>query len=152
MSTTTQSRDADDVPSSTDDTGVREAETSTGLDENAAAALSYVLGWLTGIVMFLVESDNEHVRFHAAQSIVVFGGLFVLSIAISVIQGAFSATASLGGTGGSIAFGLLSMLIGLVSFVVWIAALVLWVYLMVRAYQGHDPRVPIAAGIAENFA
>lgn len=152
MSPATQPEVADDASSSTGGAVADQVETNTGLDENVAAALSYVLGWLTGIVMFLVESDNNRVRFHAAQSIVVFGSLFVLSIGVSVIQGILSASMSLTGTGGSIAFGLLSTLIGVVSLGVWIGTLVLWIYLIVRTYQGQDPRIPVAAGIADGFA
>ena len=51
----------------------------TGLPKNTAAALSYVLGWITGIVFLLLEKD-PFVRFHAMQSIIVFGGLMILSL------------------------------------------------------------------------
>ena len=50
---------------------------TTGLSENAAATLSYVLGWLTGIIFYLIDS-RPYVRFHAAQSIVTFGGLNII--------------------------------------------------------------------------
>ena len=40
-----------------------------GLDENIASAACYVLGWLTGIIFFLMEKDNKTVRFHAMQSV-----------------------------------------------------------------------------------
>jgi len=46
-------------------------KTSLGLDENIEGALCYVLGWLTGIVFFVLEKDNRFVKFHAMQSIVV---------------------------------------------------------------------------------
>ncbi|MGD0369191.1 MAG: zinc-ribbon domain-containing protein, partial [Acidobacteriaceae bacterium] len=46
------------------------APAASGLSENVAAMLSYVLGWLTGII-FLVIDKRPFVRFHAAQSIVV---------------------------------------------------------------------------------
>ncbi|MEF8772095.1 DUF4870 domain-containing protein [Halodesulfurarchaeum sp.] len=119
-------------------------ETQTGLDENIAAALSYVLGFVTGIIFFFIESDNDHIRFHAAQSIVVFGGLFILSIAISFFQLIFAF--------GDIAGMIFGAIFGLLSFVIWIAALVLWIYLMVRSYQGKDPHVPGAVGLAESIA
>jgi hypothetical protein len=48
--------------------------TNTELDDNVAAALSDVLGWITGGAMYLLEPDHETILFHAAQSIVVFGG------------------------------------------------------------------------------
>jgi uncharacterized membrane protein len=46
----------------------------SGLSENLAALLSYVFGWITGLI-FLLLDKRPYVRFHAAQSIVVFLGL-----------------------------------------------------------------------------
>jgi len=135
------------------DSGQRSNQgTQTGLNENVAAALAYVLGWVTGIVMYFVESDNRTVRFHSAQSIVVFGVLFVVSVVLSFIQGALSLALSPLGTGGNVALGLLSMVLGLTSVAIGIGGFVLWVYLLVRTYQGRNPRIPVAAGIAENIA
>lgn len=118
-------------------------ETETGLDEDVAAALSYVLGFLTGLVLFLVETKNEYVRFHAAQSMVVFGGLFVVSVVLSLIQMVVSFIDVIGFLLGAL-FGLLNLVLGLVGFV-------LWVYLVVRTYQGADPRIPIAASVADDL-
>ena len=142
MSTTTDQSSAEG--------GVSSQATSSGLEENVAAALSYALGWLTGIVMFVVEPDNDTVRFHAAQSIVVFGAISVASIAISFIQSALLAALSVG-PGTNVVFGLFSMLFGIVSLVIWVGAFILWVYLLVRTYQEDDPRIPVAAGIADNL-
>jgi uncharacterized membrane protein len=61
------------------------AKTSNGLEENVAGLLCYVLGWITGLVFILIEKENKFVRFHAMQSIVVFGGLTVISIIVSWI-------------------------------------------------------------------
>jgi hypothetical protein len=47
--------------------------TGSGLPENIAALLSYVLGWIT-VLVFLLIDKRHYVRFHAAQSIVVFLG------------------------------------------------------------------------------
>lgn len=126
--------------------------TNTGLEENVAAALSYVLGWITGIVMYFVEPDDESIRFHAAQSVVVFGGFSVLVLVIGFLSAMISGLAAAGGMGVGVFFGLFSMIVTLISFVVWIAGLVLWLYLLVRTYQGQDPRVPVAAGIADSIA
>ena len=62
-------------------------KTSTGIQANVAGLLSYVLGWLTGLIFFLIEKENKFVRFHAAQSLVVFGALTVLQIAIGIFAG-----------------------------------------------------------------
>jgi len=118
-------------------------ETETGLEENVAAALSYVLGFITGIIMFLVESENDHVRFHAAQSIVVFGALFVVSIAMSFIRAIAGLSDILGFIVGAI--------FGLIGIVLWLGGFILWIYLLVRTYQGKNPRIPVAAGIADGF-
>lgn len=139
----------------TDEASHREAassESGTGLDETVAATLTYVLGWVTGIVMYVLEPDRERVRFHAVQSIVVFGGLTVLSVVLSVAQAITTGIASSGGTVGSIFGGILSMVVGLLGFAVWIGGLVVWLYLLVRTYQGEDPRMPVAAGIADDYA
>jgi hypothetical protein len=53
----------------------------SGLSENAAALLSYVLGWITGLIFFLIDR-RPFVRFHAAQSLVTFGGLHIIRIAL----------------------------------------------------------------------
>ncbi len=48
-------------------------KSSTGLDENVAGLLCYVLGWVSGLVFFLIEKESKFVKYHAMQSIVVFG-------------------------------------------------------------------------------
>ena len=57
--------------------------TQSGLPENIAALLSYVLGWITGLV-FLLTDKRPYVRFHAAQSIVVFLGLHILRVVLGM--------------------------------------------------------------------
>src|SRR5262245_42663154 len=64
------------------------ADGGTGLAENVAGLLCYVLGWLTGIVFFLIDKRPK-VRFHAMQSIILFGALFVVQIALSWVVGGF---------------------------------------------------------------
>ena len=114
------------------------------LSENAAALLSYALGWITGIIFFLIDR-RPMVRFHAAQSIVTFGGLHVLRIALGMPFGVgwwFGGFGHWGGFG--IGVVLLSFL-GLLTFVLWIIC-------MVKAYQGVRFKLPLAGDIAENIA
>jgi uncharacterized membrane protein len=113
-----------------------------GMAENVAGLLCYVLGWLTGIIFFLIDK-RPFVRFHAAQSIVVFGGLHVINIVVGIIFGA--GFMMMGGWG---TFGLGWAVYSLISLV----AIVLWILLMVKAYQGEKFEVPVAAGIAKSFA
>ena len=102
-------------------------KTSTGMQPNIAALLSYLLGLITGIIFYVIEKDNKFVRFHAMQSIVVFGFLFVLSIILPFIP----------------------VIGGIIMPILWITELVLWVILMVKAYQGETFKLPIAGDIAE---
>ncbi|MCL5090542.1 MAG: hypothetical protein M1514_00885 [Patescibacteria group bacterium] len=51
-----------------------------GLDKNMAAAATYLLGWLTGIIFFIVEKDDKDIRFHALQSIMFFGLINILGM------------------------------------------------------------------------
>ena len=110
---------------------------SEGLAENVAGLLCYVLGWLTGIIFILIDK-RPFVRFHAAQSIVVFGALTLLRIGFGIVMG----------IGGVVAFGLWAV----VSMVLGLLTVVLWILLMIKAYQHELFRVPIAAPIADGLA
>ncbi len=102
-------------------------ETSIGMQPNLAGLLCYFLGWITGLVFYLVEKKNKFVRFHAMQSLVVFGSLSIINIVLLVIP---------------VLGILLSTLLSLLG-------LVLWVLLMIKAYQGEYFKLPIAGDIAE---
>jgi uncharacterized membrane protein len=120
------------------------ATAGSGLSENAAACLSYVLGWITGIIFYLIDR-RPYVRFHAAQSIVTFGGLHIIRIVLGMIFGVgflYGGYGHLGGFGIGL---LLLSCVGLLSFV-------LWIVLMIKAFQGERFMVPIAGDIAVNLA
>jgi len=114
---------------------------TSGLSENAAACLSYSLGWITGIIFYLIDR-RPYVRFHAAQSIVTFGGLHLIRIVLGMI---FGVGLFYGGFGGWGIGWLLIACIGLISFV-------LWIVLMIKAFQGERFMVPIAGDFAVNLA
>jgi uncharacterized membrane protein len=113
------------------------AASSEGLAENVAGLLCYAVGWLTGIIFLLIDK-RPFVKFHAAQSIVVFGALMILRIGFGIVMG----------IGGFVGFGLWAM----VSMVIGLLTVILWILLMVKAYQHELFRVPIAAPIAEGIA
>jgi uncharacterized membrane protein len=106
------------------------AKTSTGLEENIAGLLCYVLGWISGLVFFLIEKENKFVRFHALQSIIVFG---VLSLAGLIL-------------------GWIPIIGGVISWLIGVLALVLWIVLMIKAYQGEKYKLPWAGDLAEKNA
>ena len=108
-------------------------KTSMGMEQNVEGLLCYVLGFITGIVFFVMEKENKFVRFHAMQSIVVFGAIFVVDIFLSIMN-AF--------IGIHWIFSLLLGLIGLLTFI-------LWLVLMLQAYQEKMFKLPVAGDIAE---
>ena len=117
-----------------------EEETSTGLNPNVAGLLCYLVGWVTGIIFLLIEKDNRFVRFHAIQSIIVFGAITVLSIILTILTGVFGFLGPMG---------FVSLILGAISTIIWIIALILWIVLMVKAYQGEYFMLPAAGGMAE---
>lgn len=122
-----------------------------GMSENTAAALSYALGWLTGIIFFLIDK-RPYVRFHAAQSIVTFGGLHIIRAVLAMIFGVgwmFGSHRQLGyGYAGWGSFGLgiaVIALLGLLTFA-------LWIYCLIKAGTGQRFMLPIAGPIAQSLA
>lgn len=98
-------------------------KSSTGLDENIAGLLCYLLGLITGIIFFIIEKDSEFVKFHAMQSAIVFGIVWIISIFLAPL---------------SLILGPLSLLLGL--------------FLMFKAYKGEKYKVPGIGDFAEKQA
>ena len=100
--------------------------TSTGLEPKVAGLLCYVLGWISGLVFLLLEPRNKFIRFHAKQSIIVFGAINAIVIALSIL--------------GWIPF--LGVIFHIINYIIGAIAFVLWVVLMVKAYQGTMYKLP----------
>ena len=101
-------------------------QSSTGLDENVAGLLCYLLGFITGIVFLVVEKKSSFVKFHAKQSTITFLGLFVIKIVISWIP-----------------------IINLLVLPILIFSLILWLVLMIKALQGKRYSLPMVGKMAE---
>lgn len=125
--------------------------TGSGLDENVAGALSYLLGIVTGVVFYAID-DRAFVRFHAAQSIVLSALLFASYAVLSVLQIVLTGVMFSGSSGGFIIGSILSLVFGLIWLVLALGGFALWAYLLVRSYQGQTPRIPVVAGIADSIA
>ena len=102
-------------------------KSSTGMQPNLAALLSYVVGIITGVIFFLIEKENKFVRFHAMQSILTFGFFLVANAVLAFIP--------------VIGWSLMPIL-GIVQLIVWIL-------LMVKSYQGEQFKLPVLGDIAE---
>lgn len=103
-------------------------KTASGIDENLAGALAYALGWITGAFFLLTEPSNKFVRFHALQSVIVFGTLSV----------AWFVAVSIWGIGWVVAFIIIPPF-----------SAFLWLLLMYRAFQGERYKLPFAGEIAD---
>jgi uncharacterized membrane protein len=98
------------------------ARTVTGLPENTEAALTYLFGWITGLIFLLMEKDNKKIRFHAMQSIITFGVATLVTM-VPVIG-------------------------WMLSPLIWLVAFILWLVLIVKAYQGEMFKLPVIGDFA----
>ena len=96
-------------------------------NQNIMGAVAYLLGFITGIILLLTEKNNKFVRFHAMQSTILFGGIFILNIALGFVPALSQ---------------IVGMLISLASFVLWIVCM--W-----KAYSGEMFKLPVVGDIAE---
>jgi uncharacterized membrane protein len=101
-----------------------------------AATLAYVLGWVSGLLFYFIDSSDDFVRFHAAQSIILFGGATVLSVILWLLLRVPYV---------SILFMVLLSLVGLFAFA-------LWLILMVKAYQRERFSLPWIGALAERYS
>ncbi len=90
---------------------------------NINAALTYLVGWITGLIFLLTEKEDKFIRFHAAQSLVTFGALTIITFVP-----------------------LLGQLLGLI---LWPLSLILWIILMVKAYNNEKFKLPVIGDFAE---
>jgi uncharacterized membrane protein len=116
-------------------------ETQAGTPPNyrVIAALSYLLGAITGVILLYIEpyNEDEFVRFHARQSIIFsiawFGVQIVAGVFIAVMPRPIS---------------------GLLAFLLWIfniGSAIFWVVLMYKAYIGERYRIPELADWADSL-
>ena len=133
----------------TNQSPVATSKSSTGLEENVAGLLSYVLGWISGLVFMLMEKESRFVRFHAVQALIlgiiglVFSfGSWIVWIVIAIIS--------------SMLPDVLGMLVmgvtGLVMLAIVLAIFVGWIMGMVKAYQHQYFKLPLIGNFAEKFS
>ncbi|MFC7231259.1 DUF4870 domain-containing protein [Saliphagus sp. GCM10025308] len=144
MSNDTPAPDVTDVAETTI-ADERTQETSLGPDENVLGALSYFT-LVGGLLVYLLEDENEFARFHAAQcialcvgAIALYAGLTIVGVTVSVVLGDVFLIGWLVGAGLSI-----------VSLFVWFALFLVWLYLVVTAFQGKRTRIPVVGNLAES--
>src|ERR1044072_2286449 len=125
------------------------AKSSTGLDENIAALLSYIFGWVSGLIFFLIEKDSRLVRFHAMQSLLFNVLVGVIAIALWIVLFVvFMIAAQISGT--------LATLLSVISILVWgvflLAILAGFILCLVKAFGGQYFKLPVIGNFAEKFS
>jgi uncharacterized membrane protein len=110
----------------------------SGIDKRTGAFLSYLLGWITGLIFLFVGKNDPDVKYHAAQSLVFFGSLTVLNIILGIL-GSLSHALFL--------FGWITDLVGLFGFIMWIVCLY-------KAWSGGGARfeIPLVGGFIRPYA
>lgn len=103
-------------------------------NRNLVASLSYILGFITGIVILLVEKEDKFIRFHAVQSSILSGGLFALNLILSLILRSF---------------GFLNLLASFINIIIWMVIIITMAVSFIKAYQGQLFKWPIVGDFAE---
>ncbi len=117
------------VTGAADHTRSSEDRTLRDLTPNVAGLLCYVAGWVSGIVFLVLEQKNRFIRFHAIQSIIVFG---ILTLASAVL-------------------GRVPVMGGFFNAALGVTGFVLWIILMVKAVNGEVFKMPWAGDLAERL-
>jgi uncharacterized membrane protein len=117
---------------------------ASGISVNAAAALTYLGGFVTGIIFLLIEpyKSDRLVRFHAFQSIffnVAWVGLWVVWTIVGILLSAVTK-------------GLFFFLQMPIDLVLMVGGFALWIWLMYSAYQGKTFKLPIIGALAAKQA
>jgi uncharacterized membrane protein len=128
---------------------VQTSKSSTGLDENIAALLSYVFGWVSGLIFFLIEKESRLVRFHAMQSILLNAAALILGIVLWVV---WVVVAIILSQVSEVLASLVSIVVGLLIFVFYLAVLIGVVLCLIKAYQSQYFKLPVLGNFAEKFS
>ncbi len=110
-------------------------------EDRKAALYSYLGFCFTGIVFFFLKSKRPFVRFHAAQSIVLFVPIAAILVVLKMIFALITLIPFIGW--------ILAPIGSLLTFIVVTPSIILWIALMVLSYQGIRVKLPIVGHYAE---
>jgi len=128
---------------------VQTTKSSTGLDDNVAALLSYIFGWVSGLIFFLMEKDSRLVRFHAMQSILLNAAAIVIGIVLWIAWVVIALIGAMISESLGALFGILFMLLIVVFYIAIFAAVILC---LIKAYQRQYFKLPVIGNFAEKFS
>jgi uncharacterized membrane protein len=107
--------------------------TTLGLSERFERVLAYMFFCFSGIVLFIFEK-NRNVRWHAVQSMLTFGTLFVLMFVVNTLRDILKIIPLL--------HFLTDFGLGLLFSILEVLTISLWLWLMVMAMIRSDYRLP----------
>ena len=111
-------------------------KSSTGMDPKIAVLVAHCgflvgAGWLSGLIIYLIEKENKFVKFHAMQSIVIGVAEVILYIVASLLT---------------------LIIVGAFCFpVIWVAALVIRIIIIMKANQGEYYKFPWLGDMADKW-
>lgn len=106
-------------------------------DQTIWIYLSYILGWLFGLIGLAIVKDDDRVRFHCAQALVFSVALYIVYFVLMILNVITAITI------------VIPILIMLLMFVVGIGALVYIIMLLVKVSKGENPRIPYCGDFAD---
>src|SRR5262252_2820079 len=115
-------------------------QSTGGVDKKTGAILSYLLGWITGIIFLFVGKNDPDVKYHAAQSVVFFGGMTVIFWALRILE--------------SFLPGVISFLLALIGVVLGFYTFIMWIVCLVQANNNAGARfqIPIVGSYVTPYA
>ena len=92
--------------------------------------LAYVLGWIGGLIFLFVGKDDPDVKWNAAQSLIIFGGLSIVILVLSFIP-----------------------FVGLIGLVLWLIGFIYWVVFLIQSLQGNGEKIqaPVIGGMLSPY-
>ncbi|MGH2517828.1 MAG: hypothetical protein ACRDHP_19450 [Ktedonobacterales bacterium] len=120
--------------------------TTLNIQANTAAGASYLLWWLSGLLVYFNERHNRFVRFHAMQSILLTGVLSVYSVIAYLVSQLCYDVAS---ATDQHAFHTIGTTIAALSF---LAVIGVWLAAMIIAWSGTYLHWPVVGKYAERYA
>src|SRR5215467_10313325 len=81
--------------------------------------LAYVLGWIGGLIFLFVGKDDPDVKWNAAQSLLIFGGLTILIIILGFIP-----------------------VVNFLVILLWLVGFIYWVVFLIQSLQGTGQKIP----------
>jgi uncharacterized membrane protein len=124
-------------------------KSSTGMDANTLALLSYIaafiisfipflkwVAWAAPLVIFLIEKNSPFVKFHAMQALLLEAVGWVCGVVFGILA----------------AIGILSGLFITLSWLVSVALLVCAIVAMVKAHGYYEFKLPVVGDLALNFS